>query len=88
MTAKGWGGQSNQETMGDGRQERAPNKTRFKAAAPCCLSLERDRREREKDGENRKGEAEGKGSQRGLVRGNELERGREKKGGRGEISIP
>lgn len=31
MTAKG-GGQSNQETTGDGRQVRDPNKTRSKAA--------------------------------------------------------
>lgn len=32
--------------MGDGRQERALNKTGFKAAVLCCHSLEKDRRGR------------------------------------------
>lgn len=42
-TAKG--GQSNQETTGDGRQERAPNETRFKAGrAPLSQPGERQRR--------------------------------------------
>lgn len=50
MTAKG--GQSNQETVGDGRQERAPNKTRFKAAALCCHSRGEGRREGERERRN------------------------------------
>ena len=60
--------ESNQETMGDGRQERAPNKARFKAAALCCCSLKKGGREGGKEEENRVGEATGKGSQRGLVK--------------------
>lgn len=44
--------------MGDGRQEHALNKPRFKAAALCCHSLERDGREREKHEANSEGEAE------------------------------
>lgn len=67
-------GQSNQETTGDGRQERAPNKTRFKAAA-LLLSQSGERQERrggeEDGGENREGETKGNDSQRGLVKRNE-----------------
>lgn len=72
MTAKG--GQSNQETVGDGRQERALNKTRFKAAALCCHSLEEGERDREKEEKNDEGEAEGKGSQGVSVKRNELKK--------------
>lgn len=56
--------ESNQETMGDGRQEHAPNKTRFNVAALCCCSLKKGGREGGKEEENRVGEATGKGSQR------------------------
>ena len=42
MTAERWGrkgGPSDQETMGDGRQVRAPNNARFSVSVLCCHSL-------------------------------------------------
>lgn len=54
--------------MGDGRQEHALNKPRFKAAALGCHSLERDGRERERDEANSEGDAGRKERQRFLFK--------------------